>query len=75
MKLIANVRVGRADVKVDLPSHVPNIREGNETGSFERERGLRREGERVVANAARSTGVDPQRHDVLDLRMPGLSPP
>ena len=60
MRIIANVKVGKAKVKPTAPSHVLGIREGNKLHSLSRTRGLhkRKGGQMVKATASRSTGVN-----------------
>ncbi len=59
---IANVRVGRPDVKPTAPSHVRGVYQGNRHHPPE-------------GTARRSTGIRATDHDVIDPRMPRLSPP
>jgi hypothetical protein len=74
-KVIANVRVGTPDVKPTSPSHVRGVFEGNRPHPTQRNKGLEKEtGRRGEANARRSTGIRPEEHDVIDPRMPRLSP-
>ena len=74
-KSIANVRVGKADVKPDLPSHVRGVFEGNRPHLTQRHKGLESESpERAEGNARRSTGIRAKDHEAIDPRMPKLSP-
>lgn len=73
-KVIANVRVGRPDVSPTAPSHVPGVFEGNRKHWFERPRGFHDEELRGTGSARRSTAIRPDAHDVIDPRMPKLSP-
>jgi hypothetical protein len=59
-------------VKADLPAHIPGVHEGNSTGNYERQPGHLPDGR---STAARSTGIDPRRHDPILPGMPNLSPP
>jgi hypothetical protein len=76
-KLFANLRVGKADVRTDLPSHVAGVRQGNRSGSLERTRGIEPDPEDrrfAYGTAARSTGINARARDPIDPRMPNLSP-
>ncbi|MDB4953690.1 MAG: hypothetical protein JWO36_1259 [Myxococcales bacterium] len=74
-KVISNVRVGRPDAKMTTPSHVPGIFQGNHPHILQRGKGLAHEEPlRAEGDARRSTGVRPSAHDVIDPRMPRLSP-
>ena len=67
-----NLRLGKADVKPDAPSHYSGVRQGNEPGSYEKMAGHNADG---TSTAARSTGIRPDACDPIDPRMPNLSPP
>jgi hypothetical protein len=67
---MAEIRVGRPDVKPDAPAHTPGIREGNE--GADRQPGHWPDGR---ATAERATGIDPQARNPIDPRMPNLPPP
>lgn len=73
MTLVENVNVGRADVKQTTPSHVRGVHEGNQPRRTGRMARLTRRG-RIAATAARSTGINPDRRNPIDPRMPNLSP-
>lgn len=83
MKIISNIRVGKPDVKPSQPSHIPGVRQGNQVGSEEQEPGLypiKDDGGGAVGNRARatarfSTGVNPEKRNPIDPRMPNLPPP
>jgi hypothetical protein len=67
---LASLRIGKADVKPDTPSHTKGINQGNE-GKNEKQAGHLADG-RVTA--ARSTGINPKAHEPIDPRMPNLPP-
>jgi hypothetical protein len=78
---MANIRVGKPDVKMDAPSHTKGIHQGNESGGIEHndpafhdagERGAGRPSAR--SNARRSTGIDPESKNPIDPNSPNLSP-
>jgi hypothetical protein len=69
---MAEVRVGKPDVRTDLPSHTPGVPMGNSEGNYEKMPGHLPDGR---STAARSTGVNAKRQDPIDGRMPNLSPP
>jgi hypothetical protein len=74
VKTIANIRVGKPDVKPNTPSHVRGVYQGNGKGHLKRQRGIEPEGDGARGSARRSTGIDPGRHEVIDPRMPKISP-
>jgi hypothetical protein len=65
------IKLGKADVSADLPSHVPGIKEGNAIGNYERHVGHNPDG---TSTAARSTGIDVKGREPIDPSMPNLSP-
>ena len=62
MKFGNYIRVGKRDVKLTTPSHVPGVQEGNEGPG------------REDSPARRSTGISPKRHAPLLEAMPKLTP-
>ena len=62
VKIVGNITVGTPDVDPEAPSHVRGIKRGNHN----------RKGE--DSDARRSTGIRPKEHDVIDPRMPKISP-
>ena len=60
-----------ADVRPDLPSHTPGIKQGNSRGNYDRMAGHKPDG---TSTAERSTGIDPKAREPIDPRMPNLSP-
>lgn len=66
-----NIRLGKAEVTPDLPTHVPGIQQGNAKGSYEKMVGHNPDG---TSTAARSTGINPKMHEPIDPSMPNLSP-
>ena len=68
---MANVRVGKPDVKPDKPSHMAGVYQGNATGNYEKQVGHLPDGR---STAARSTGVNAKAREPIDPRMPNLSP-
>jgi hypothetical protein len=74
-KVIANVRVGRPDVEPWAPSHVRGVFQGNKLYLLERAKGLDEERPTFAKGSARrSTGIRAKSHEVIDPRMPKLSP-
>ncbi|HVK76122.1 MAG TPA: hypothetical protein VM734_22505 [Kofleriaceae bacterium] len=74
-KVIANVRVGKPDVEPTAPSHVRGVFEGNRPHPTQRGKGLEAEWpDRATGTARRSTGIRPKDHEVIDPRMPKISP-
>lgn len=78
---MADIRVGKPDVKPDAPSHTKGIRQGNESGGVEKnDPGFYDAGERgagrpsAKSNARRSTGINPESRNPIDSNSPNLSP-
>jgi hypothetical protein len=67
---VANIRVGKPEVKPDTPGHTRGINQGN-SGPTEKQKGHNADG---TATAERSTGVNPEAHGPIDPSMPNLSP-
>lgn len=65
------IRVGRPDVRQDATAHTRGVHQGNARGAYAKEIGHHADG---TADARRSTGVAPRRHDALLPSMPNLSP-
>lgn len=68
---MGNIRVGKPDVSPDTPTHVKGIEQGNETNAYEKQVGHHEDG---TADARRSTGVMPKRHNAILKVMPNLPP-
>lgn len=68
---MAEIRVGKPDVKVDASAHTKGVPQGNATGNYEKQPGHHDDG---TADARRSTGVKPKRHEPLLPGMPDLPP-
>jgi hypothetical protein len=69
---MADIRVGKPDVRVDLMAHTPGVFEGNAEGNYERMEGDLPDGR---STSRRSTGVNPDPENPIDTQMPNLSPP
>lgn len=67
---MGEIRVGKPDVKPDALSHTKGVPQGN-TGPFDRQPGHHADG---TADARRSTGIAPKRHDAILPAMPNLPP-
>lgn len=75
LKVIANIVVGKPDVEPEAPSHVKGVFQGNRRHPMQRHKGIEEEtATRAEGTARRSTGINPKQHDVIDPRMPKLSP-
>ena len=57
---MAELRVGKGDVKPDAPAHTPGVYQGNAKGNYEKQAGHYPDGR---------SGAEP-----IDPRMPNLSP-
>ncbi|MFN2629394.1 MAG: hypothetical protein ABR569_12280 [Gaiellaceae bacterium] len=70
--MMANIKLGKPDVKHDTATHVEGVKQGNTPGNYEKSGGHLKNGR---STAARSTGINPDKHGPIDPRMPNLSPP
>ncbi|MCO5973007.1 hypothetical protein [Actinoallomurus soli] len=68
---MGRIRVGKPHVKIDAPAHVRGIREGNAKRSMSRQIGHHKD---HTADARRSTGIRPKKHDAILKIMPNLPP-
>jgi hypothetical protein len=68
---MAEIRVGKPDVKPDTPSHVKGVHQGNQSGAYKQEAGHHRDG---TADARRSTGIRPKKRNPILPVMPNLPP-
>lgn len=65
------IRVGKAQIKPDATAHTPGVHQGNKKGSYRKQVGHHDDG---TADARRSTGVSPKKHDAILKIMPNLPP-
>jgi hypothetical protein len=68
---MGNIRVGKPDVRMDLPSHTDGINQGNSKGNYEKQVGHLPDGR---STAKRSTGINSKSKEPIDPRMPNLPP-
>ena len=68
---MGNLKLGKPDVAMDAPSHVPGIQQGNARGNYEKMPGHNPDG---TSTAERSTGINPQIEEPIAPGMPNLSP-
>jgi hypothetical protein len=68
---MANIRVGKPDVKPDLAAHTPGVTQGNAQGNYEKQDGHKSDGR---STAKRSTGINSDAMEPIDPSMPNLSP-
>lgn len=68
---MGRIRTGEPHVTPDAPAHVKGIREGNAKRLFGRQTGHHGDG---TADARRSTGIRPRKHDAVARNMPNLPP-
>jgi hypothetical protein len=68
---MAEIRVGKPDVKIDASAHTRGVPQGNAPGNYEKQAGHHDDD---TADARRSTGVGPKRHDPILPIMPNLPP-
>jgi hypothetical protein len=65
------LRVGKPHVKPDVPGHIPGIRQGNTTKGSDKQAGHHAD---HTADARRSTGILPKKHNPILPIMPNLPP-
>lgn len=68
---MGEIRVGKPDAKPDTPSHTKGVHQGNKRGSYKKSVGHNADG---TADARRSTGIRPKRHNAILSIMPNLPP-
>jgi hypothetical protein len=68
---MAEIRVGKPQVAMDAPAHVRGVHSGNTKGNYGKQPGHHEDG---TADARRSTGVSPRKHDPILPIMPNLPP-
>lgn len=68
---MGEIRVGKPDAKPDTPSHTKGVHQGNKRGSYKKAIGHNADG---TADARRSTGIRPKRHNAILSIMPNLPP-
>lgn len=69
--IVGRIRVGKPDISPDGLAHVAGNHQGNATGGYEKQKGHHADG---TADARRSTGVSPRKHDPILPIMPNLPP-
>lgn len=65
------IRVGKSHIKPSSPSHVPGIRQGNMSKGAGKQAGHHTD---HTADARRSTGIQPKKHNPILPIMPNLPP-
>lgn len=65
---MAEIKVGKPDVKLDAASHTRGVEQGN---TKKKQRGLHDDG---TVEARRSTGIQPAKHEPISPAMPNLPP-
>jgi hypothetical protein len=75
-KMVANVRVGKPQVKPSAPAHTAGVKRGNARGNSDKEAGIKTAPDRLSARATarRSTSINPEARNPIDPRMPNLPP-
>ena len=68
---MGNLRTGKADVAPDAMAHKAGVFQGNATGNYEKQAGHLPDGR---STARRSTGINADKREPIDPRMPNLSP-
>lgn len=68
---MGEIRVGKAQASPDISAHTEGVHQGNAKGAYEKAIGHHDDG---TADARRSTGVRPRKHDAILPIMPNLPP-
>lgn len=68
---MGRIRVGTPQVQPDTPTHVKGIEQGNQKGAYDKQVGHHPDG---TADARRSTGIRPKKHNAILKVMPNLPP-
>jgi hypothetical protein len=68
---MAEIKIGKPDVKPDTPSHTKGVKQGNALGAYDKQVGHHPDG---TADARRSTGIRPKKRDAILPIMPNLPP-
>jgi hypothetical protein len=68
---MAKLKLGKSDTSTDRPTHVKGTKSGNSTGNYEKQEGHLPDGR---STARRSTGINADKREPIDPRMPNLSP-
>jgi hypothetical protein len=68
---MAEIRVGKARVAPDTAAHTRGVRQGNAKNAYKHMSGHHPDG---TADARRSTGIDPKKHDAILAVMPNVPP-
>ena len=77
---MGDIRVGKPDTKMDAPSHVNGVAQGNDPGGIEEDPGLHYAGERAAgrpsarSTARKSTSINPDARNPIDPNSPNLPP-
>lgn len=77
---MADIKVGKPDVAMDAPTHVPGIKQGNSRGGIEKDPGLHETGETgagrptAKSTARKSTGINPGSRNPIHPDSPNLPP-
>jgi hypothetical protein len=68
---MAEIKVGKPDIRTDGTAHIPGVRQGNHRGLCKRHPGHLPGG---LSDARRSTGINPEPKNAILPVMPDLSP-
>ena len=77
---MGDIRVGKPDTKMDAPSHVNGVAQGNEPGGMEGDPGIEYTGETGAgrpssrAYARKSTSIKPGSRNPINPNSPNLPP-
>lgn len=68
---MSQIRVGKPDTTPDVSAHTKGVPQGNAKGAYEKQVGHHKDG---TADARRSTGISPKKHNAILPVMPNLPP-
>ena len=77
---MGHLRVGKPDTKMDAPSHVRGINQGNDPGGIEQDPGIEYTGESGAgkptarSTARMSTSINAKKRNPIDPNMPNMPP-
>jgi hypothetical protein len=68
---MGDIEIGKAQTTPDALAHTKGVHQGNNKGAYEKQIGHHPDG---TADARRSTGISPKKHDASLPIMPNLPP-
>ncbi len=77
---MGSIRVGKPDTKMDAPSHVNGVAQGNEPGGIEQDPGIEYTGETGAgkptarSTARMATSINAEKRNPIDPNSPNIPP-